>query len=203
MTKHNDPFFEMFRKGLANHEVAPSGASWDAIRSQTTRGGFWRFAWNSLNIFYVVAAAGLLSAIAMTSFPGSSPSARILRDTEEAIELSRAVAVFAESNATENVVATSIVSTTAKRNQPVGYEPQVRTEPSIIVSGGGSMLEPVVVTQESILAETSIPTEELYVPVFNPHQEVSSDLSNLKDALKADGDKMYLKIPVKVTVEDK
>ena len=203
MTKHNDPFFEMFREGLANHEVAPSGASWDAIRSQTTRGGFWRFAWNSLNIFYVVAAAGLLSAIAMTSIPGSSPSARILRDTDESIDLSRAVAVCAESNAIGNVIATPMVSMNAKRNEPVGNDPQVRTEPAVISSDGGSLLEPVVVAQESILAETSTPIEELYIPVFNPHQEVSSDLSNLKEALKADGDKMYLKIPVKVMVDDK
>lgn len=203
MTKHNDPFFEMFREGLANHEVAPSGASWDAIRSHTTRGGFWRFAWNSLNIFYVVAAAGLLSAIAMTSIPGSSPSALILRDTDESIDLSRAVAVCAESNAIGNVIATPMVSMNAKRNEPVGNDPQVRTEPAVISSDGGSLLEPVVVAQESILAETSTPIEELYIPVFNPHQEVSSDLSNLKEALKADGDKMYLKIPVKVTVEDK
>ncbi|MBI1266143.1 MAG: hypothetical protein GC193_01800 [Cryomorphaceae bacterium] len=205
MTKHNDPFFEMFREGLANHEVAPSGASWDAIRSQTTRGGFWRFAWNSLNIFYVVATAGLLSAIALSSFQGTSPSARILRDTSESIDLNRAVAEMVESNATENAVTTAMVASSAKRR--ASSQRQVPSEPIIFVQTprvfvSAPVLEPAEAIEEGILAETATP-EEVYIPVFNPLQEVNADLSNLKDALKADGDKMYLKIPVKVTVEDK
>lgn len=195
MTKHNDPFFEMFREGLANHEVAPSAGSWDAIRSQTTRGGFWRFAWNSLNVFYVVAAAGLLSAIAMTSFT-TSFTANSIHTSEEKIDLKRMV-----FNATQLVETEELEAPAA---QPQRIQ---RTQMPILTQVGETNEPEMEVIQEQeplvIVSQEGSNTQEEFMQTVDPLLEVNADLSNLKEALKAEGDKVYLKIPVKVTVEDK
>ncbi|MFM1930871.1 MAG: hypothetical protein RL226_174 [Bacteroidota bacterium] len=200
--KHDDPFFEMFRSGLSTHEAVPSAAVWEKVNARTKKGGFWQLSWTQMNVFYLIAASAMVAGLFVGTSTYNQHAAGLSVQQISTLIFDREASVMEETTLSISEVSETMVATTNRSRKNTSEATSM--EKAEVNHSGSTQETASAETQENLSAAESlipsIPIEE--IPTNDNLVEVKSDLSNLKSALDSNNDKLFLRIPVRVKVDD-
>lgn len=215
MNRHDDPMFEMFREGLQGYTATPPSGAYAGIRKQMRRQSFFAFAWHRMNIYYLglLISAGVAWAMVNDS-PAQEAQQACAR--EAALNMPPLSFRVSENNQVEpHVAMVEVVETPnlvhtsrADKQSTRGHKPRGAEFLGEVPSTAGS---DVLVAIEPEKSDCNFPAEDYeliaplrvaQLPVDWVDHVAKPDLNGLVDQLNSDAQVVYLKLNVKVPVEE-
>ncbi|MDG1262508.1 MAG: hypothetical protein P8H59_10250 [Flavobacteriales bacterium] len=219
MKRHDDPFFEMFREGLQGYEATPPAGAHAAIKSKVAKGGgFFHFSWNRLNVYYasLMVGAGLAAMFVLNNEQATTPMQTAMMPEVGNNHVLHAVQVRLADANQQNDSEGELVFTMEDFSFEVDTYSMLSHVYQMPSCGGtidnsqiqlGDQLVSVNTATEHQEAKAEETTEmqkmaKVQLPIDWTDRLKSPNMNDLITQLDSDSETIFLKVPVKVTVEN-